>query len=216
MLFALLDIAGLRADTREILIAVQKTFRTLAPELFAGKDFNETTAMIELCHELNRTIMCGGLRSCPAFLGCYNEDLGTVCYANAGHPPGLLRDSTGVTMLEATGLPLGLFSHMTQSATTCHLMPGSALLIFSRGIIEADYPEADLPAAEFGLDGAKQVFQEATLLSARELCLTTLRAARKFMPTTPTHNDLTTLALLRSAPDEGALRPGQTAQVILD
>ena len=33
MLFVLLDIAGLRADTREILIAVQKTFRTLAPEL---------------------------------------------------------------------------------------------------------------------------------------------------------------------------------------
>src|SRR4029077_8601426 len=31
MLFVLLDIAGLRADTREILIAVQKTFRTLAP-----------------------------------------------------------------------------------------------------------------------------------------------------------------------------------------
>ena len=28
MLFVLLDIAGLRADTREILIAVQKTFRT--------------------------------------------------------------------------------------------------------------------------------------------------------------------------------------------
>src|SRR5271170_1224288 len=53
MLFALLDIAGLRADTREILIAVQKTFRTLAPRLFAGEDFNETTAMTELCNEMN-------------------------------------------------------------------------------------------------------------------------------------------------------------------
>ena len=31
MLFVLLDIAGLRAETREILIAVQQTFRTLAP-----------------------------------------------------------------------------------------------------------------------------------------------------------------------------------------
>jgi hypothetical protein len=48
MLFVLLDIAGLRADTREILIAVQKTFRTLAPEPLSGEDFNETTAMIEL------------------------------------------------------------------------------------------------------------------------------------------------------------------------
>src|SRR6266478_4433993 len=76
MLFGLLDIAGLRADTREILIAVQRTFRGLAPELFAGDDINETTAMIELCHAMNRTVMRGGLRSCPAFIGCYNEDLG--------------------------------------------------------------------------------------------------------------------------------------------
>ena len=103
MLFVLLDIAGLRADTREILIAVQKTFRTLAPELLSGEDFNETTAMIELCNEMNLTILRGGLRSCPAFIGCYNEDLGTVCYANAGHTPGLLRDNTGITVLEATG-----------------------------------------------------------------------------------------------------------------
>src|ERR1700687_4373347 len=66
MLFVLLDIAGLRADTREILIALQKTFRTLAPELLSGEDFNETTAMIELCNEMNLTILRGGLRSRPA------------------------------------------------------------------------------------------------------------------------------------------------------
>ena len=57
MLFVLLDIAGLRAETREILIAVQQTFRTRAPALFAGEDFNETTAMIELCHAMNLTIL---------------------------------------------------------------------------------------------------------------------------------------------------------------
>jgi serine phosphatase RsbU (regulator of sigma subunit) len=191
MLFVLLDIAGLRADTREILIAVQKTFRTLAPELLSGEDFNETTAMIELCNEMNLTILRGGLRSCPAFIGCYNEDLGTVCYANAGHTPGLLRDNTGITLLEATGLPLGLFSHTMQS--------GSALLVVSRGIVEADYVDADHQAAEFGLDGVKQSFQHATALSASELCMTILQAARKFTPTTPTHNDLTTLALMRNA-----------------
>ena len=205
MLFVLLDIAGLRADTREILIAMQKTFRTLAPELLSGEDFNETTAMIELCNEMNLTILRGGVRSCPAFIGCYNEDLGTVCYANAGHTPGLLRDNTGITVLEATGLPLGLFSHTMQSAASCHLMPGSALLIVSRGIVEADYGETDHQAAEFGLDGVKQSFQHATMLSARDLCLTMLEAARKFTAMTPTHNDLTTLALMRNAPGDDAV-----------
>jgi serine phosphatase RsbU (regulator of sigma subunit) len=199
MLFVLLDIAGLRADTREILIEMQKTFRSLAPELLSGEDFNETTAMIELCNVMNLTILRGGLRSCPAFIGCYNEDLGTVCYANAGHTPGLLRDKTGITPLEATGLPLGLFSHTTQSAATCHLVPGSALLVVSRGIVEAAYITLDHAGSEFGLDGVKQSFQHATLLTARELCLSMLQAARKFTPTTPTHNDLTTLALVRNA-----------------
>jgi serine phosphatase RsbU (regulator of sigma subunit) len=209
MLFVLLDMAGLRADTREILIAVQNTFRTRAPALFAGEDFNETTAMIALCNEMNRTILRSGVRSCPAFIGCYNEDLGTVCYANAGHTAGLLRDRSGVTTLEATGLPLGLFSHTTQSAAACHLVPSSALLVVSRGIVEADYHDPDagdedeagknLPGTEFGLDGAKECLLHAGSLSAYELCMAMLQAARKFAPSAITHNDLTTLALVRNA-----------------
>ena len=194
VLFALLDLAGRRDDTREILIATQRAFRTRAPELFAGENFNEAEAMTELCHEITRTIQfAAGIRSCPAFIGCYNEDVGTVCYANAGHIPGLLRDGTGITRLEATGLPLGLFSHVTQSASTCALVPGAALLISSRGIVEAEYR-----GEEFGLERVRESFQNAAVLTAQEFCLTILEAAQKFMRTPPTHNDVTVLALLRS------------------
>ncbi len=202
MLFVLLDMAGLRADTREILIAVQKTFRTLAPALFAGEDFNETIAMIELCHEMNRTILASGIRSCPAFIGCYHQDLGTLCYANAGHTPGLLRDRAGIALLEATGLPLGLFSHTTQSAAMCYLAPGSALVLVTRGFVEADCENGNCEDAEFGLDRAKQTFQDATAHGARDLCLSMLQATRQFTRTAPTHNDLTTLALVRNATQE--------------
>src|SRR3982075_3875350 len=45
VLFGLFDLAGRRQDTREILIAAQNTFRTLAPRLFAGDDFNAAEAM---------------------------------------------------------------------------------------------------------------------------------------------------------------------------
>jgi serine phosphatase RsbU (regulator of sigma subunit) len=208
MLFVLLDIAGLRAETREILIAVQKTFRTLAPDLFAREDFNETNAMIKLCHAMNRTIMRDRLRSCPGFIGCYNQELGTVCYANAGHIPGLLRDKSGITLLGATGLPLGLFSHATQSAAVCHLVPGAALLVVSRGIIEADCSDpnrlksddtdAEDQSSEFGLEGVKKSLQNADLSSAHGLCTTVLQDAREFTATPSTQNDLTTLALLRN------------------
>ena len=196
VLFGLLDVAGRREHTRGILIAAQRTFRTLAPNLFAGDGFNETEAMIELCHEVNRTVLqgAGGVRSCPALIGCYNDDLGTVCYANAGHTPGLLRDHTGITLLEATGLPLGLFSHAIHSASTCALEPSAVLLIVSRGVVEAEYN-----GAEFGVEGAKESFQQATGRTARDLCLTILHAAEQFTRVPPTHNDVTALALLRDS-----------------
>jgi sigma-B regulation protein RsbU (phosphoserine phosphatase) len=194
VLFAMLDLAGRRGDTREILVAAQDAFRSGAPPLFAGDDFNEAEAVIELSHEINRTILqfAGGVRSCPAFIGCYNEDLGTVCYTNAGHPPGLLRDRTGITMLESTGLPLGLFSHATHGASTCALLPGAALLIVSRGIVEAEFG-----GEEFGVEGVRDTVQNATFRTARDLCLTILQRAQQFMRVPPTYNDVTTLALVR-------------------
>jgi len=194
VLFGLFDLAGRREDTREILIAAQNTFRTLAPNLFAGQNFNEAEAMVELCLGVNHTILqvAGGIRSCPAFIGCYNEDLGTVCYTNAGHTPALLRDDSGITQLEASGLPLGIFSHATHSASTCALPPGAVLLIVSRGIVEAEYHDE-----EFGLEGTKKSLQKTTARSAQDLCLAILQAAREFMDTAPAHNDVTALALLR-------------------
>ena len=207
VLFGLFDVAGRREDTRAILIAAQNTFRTLAPKLFAGEDFNEAEAMVGLCHEINCTILqvAGGIRSCPAFIGCYNEDLGTVCYTNAGHTPGLLRDDSGITQLEASGLPLGIFSHATHSASTCALGPGAVLLVVSRGIVESEYNNE-----EFGLEGVKNSLLRASARTAQDLCLATLQAAQNFMDTAPAHNDVTTLALLRHRPDPlGERAPGE-------
>src|SRR5581483_2306607 len=137
LLFGLLDVAGQHDDNRAVITAAQQTFRSLAEKLFEPEDINETNAMIELSVQLNRTIMRaeGGVRACPAFAGCYNEALGTVCYFNAGHTPGMVRDSTGVVELPATGLPLGLFSHMTCDAPMVALEPGATLLLVSRGVV---------------------------------------------------------------------------------
>ena len=194
MIFALLDIAGRRAETRDVLIAAQETFRKRAPKIFGREDFNEAEAMIELCHEVNLTILhsSGGVRSCPAFVGCYKETLGTVCYANAGHTPGLLRDDNGITPLEATGLPLGLFSHVTHGAATCGLVQGAALLVLSRGLIEV---ESD--GEEFGLRRAMQSLERGIPHAASDICLHVLGAARQFSHDAPIQNDLSALALLR-------------------
>ena len=124
VLFGLFDIDERREDTRQILIAAQETFRTLATQLFAAIDVHEADAMIELSQELNRTILQfdGSVRSCPAFLGCFNEDLGTVCYA--GHTPGLLRDATGSGVWPPPACRSAFSPTPLAMPTRFHLIPG--------------------------------------------------------------------------------------------
>ncbi|MGO9126683.1 MAG: PP2C family protein-serine/threonine phosphatase [Terriglobales bacterium] len=194
VLFGLLDVAGRQEENREIISAAQRSFRTLGAKLFAQEDINEAEAMIEVCLQLNRTILetAGGVHSCPAFAGCYDENLGTVCYFNAGHTPGLVRDRTGVAELPATGLPLGLFSHSTCDASTVALEPGAVLMLVSRGIVEAK-----CGGQEWGLESVEAALQRSTAASAKEFCLSILDQIQQFMCTAPTHNDVTTLVLAR-------------------
>jgi serine phosphatase RsbU (regulator of sigma subunit) len=196
VLFGLLDMAGRLEQNSSIVSAAQQTFRTRSMELFAADDVNEADAMAELCLELNRAIMAaeGGIRSCPAFAGCYNEDLGTICYFNAGHTPGLLRDLTGITELGATGLPLGLFSHATCEAPLVALPPGAALLLVSRGLLEGRRRRE-----EFGLERVKTGLQRAANETAKDLCATMIDGVQQFMHKPPVHNDVTALALVRAA-----------------
>jgi sigma-B regulation protein RsbU (phosphoserine phosphatase) len=194
VLFGLLDVAGGLEDTRDIASAAQNTFRTVGTELFARKDINEADAMMELCLQLNHSILkaAGGVRSCPAFAGCYDENLGLVCYFNSGHTPGLLRDSAGISELPATGLPLGLFSHMISDASIVAVEPGAALLLTSRGIVEGKRR-----SEEFGLQRVRDVLQQSQALAAKDLCVSVLDQVQQFMGSAPTHNDVTALALTR-------------------
>jgi serine phosphatase RsbU (regulator of sigma subunit) len=192
-LFGLLDVAGKRETAGAVLQAAQACFRSAAEQLFAAEELNESHAMIELSRRLNLEIMraAGGVRSCPAFAGCYNEELGTVCYVNAGHTPGLLRDETSMVELPATGLPLGLFSLAPTDARIVGLGPKGSLAVVSRGVVEAESKHA-----EFGLEGVKKVMQ-AGPSSAKELSQSILLRVQDFMHMVPKHNDVTALTVTR-------------------
>jgi len=200
VLFGLLDVAGRREDNRGILVAAQEIFRNLGTELFSRSDINESDAMTELCLRINRGLIesSSGVRSCPAFIACYHEKFGTLCYTNAGHTPGLLRDSRGIGELTSTGLPLGLFSHATCDAPTVGLEKGAALLLVSRGVVECE-SHHERSAEEFGLDRVKPVLQAAPSSTAQALCVSILNAVSGFSPESPLCDDRTALALVRTA-----------------
>lgn len=200
ILFGLLDVAGRREDNRGILSTAQQTFRTLGAELFSRPDINESDAMTELSLRINRDLIntSTGVHPCPAFIACYHEGFGTLCYTNAGHTPGLLRDSRGVVEIPSTGLPLGLFSHATCDAPIVGMEKGAALLLVSRGVVEfGDHREKS--AEEFGLKRVTDLLQCASLRSAHDLCVSIMDAVDAFVAGSQVYNDRTALALIRTA-----------------
>jgi serine phosphatase RsbU (regulator of sigma subunit) len=200
ILFGLLDVAGRRESNQQILLAAQKIFRTLGGELFAPPDINESEAMTTLCLRLNRGIMeaASGVHSCPAFIGCYHERFGTLCYTNAGHTPGLLRDSTGTVELASTGLPLGLFSHATCEAPTVALEKGAALLLVSRGVVEGKCKDDKAEDVEFGLERVKERLGANHSHSAHDLSASILHAVGEFTCEPLVPDDMTALVLVRT------------------
>jgi len=201
ILFGLLDVAGRRENNQLILSAAQKIFRTLGAELFSPPDINESEAMTALCLRLNRGVMevAAGVHSCPAFIGCYHEKFGTLCYTNAGHTPGLLRDSTGITELASTGLPLGLFSHATSDAPTVGLEKGATLLLVSRGVVEGKCKDDKAEDLEFGLDRVKERLVADTSHSAQALSASILGAVGEFTCEPLVPDDMTALVFVRTA-----------------
>ena len=196
VLFALLDVAGKRDQNRDIVSAAQDALRSSGAQLLSDDDVNEAEAMIEVCVQMNRAIIkaAGRVCACPTFAGCYNETLGTVCYVNAGHTQGLLRDEGGVSELRATGLPLGLFSHSAADASIAALRPGAALLVVSRGTVEAERQ-----GKEFGLEAVKDLLLSTPGQNAQEICATLVGIVQAFLAKKPAQDDVTVLALARSA-----------------
>jgi sigma-B regulation protein RsbU (phosphoserine phosphatase) len=196
VLFGLFDVAGGLETTRSIMLPLQETFRSSAPSLLQTSAANEPEAMLELWIKLNKAVMkaANGVHSCPAFLGCYNEDVKTLFYVNSGYTPGLCRVGSHTRLLEATALPLGLFSHSIPDSSVIVLGPGNGLLLVSSGVVEAKRR-----GEEFGLERAREYFEEVRFESAHETCVGLLAQVRQFMGTAPTHNDVTALSLIRSA-----------------
>jgi phosphoserine phosphatase RsbU/P len=200
VLFGLLDVAELNQENRAVLSAAQEIFRTLGAQLFSGYDINESEAMIELNLRLNRGLIeaSSGVRSCPAFIACYHEKFGTLCYTNDGHTPALLRDSSGITALDSTGLPLGLFSHATSDARIVGLEKAAALLLVSHGVVscESGHNGASDP---YGLDRIKQFLKETDISNAQSLCASVLNSVAEFTGHAPACDDRTALALVRTS-----------------
>jgi len=198
VLFGLVELHSRLRQSRKMPSALRRIFCDAGTQLLKSAEANEADALIELFSQLNRFVIERGLRahSCPAFGGCYNEDLGTVCYFNAGHTPGLVRYSSGVSELASTSLPLGLFSHVTPDPGMIALEPGAALLLVSRSVVVAETKGEEYGLARVG-EGLKNIHRA----SAHDLCTVVLESVQGFARK-PQHEAITALALIRKGFEE--------------
>jgi serine phosphatase RsbU (regulator of sigma subunit) len=204
-----MDVAGQRDHALTVAASVQEVLHQRTPTLL--KDGGDEQAVTALALELNRVVLdsAHGICSAPAFVACYDQDIHTVTYVNAGHTPGLLKDAKGVLDLEPNGLPFGLFSHATHNAQFCALSPGSVLLLSSRGLVETRSNNI-----EFGMNRLREALSAAQGEHAISVCREVIEAVERYekgpqsasskiaaaVPglRPPEPNDVTTVALLRN------------------
>ncbi|MGB9455062.1 MAG: PP2C family protein-serine/threonine phosphatase [Bryobacteraceae bacterium] len=76
-----------------------------------------------------------------------SRDSGELAYVNAGHNAPIVFGSGPTTLLEATGMPLGLFSEAEYQARIAIIPRGGTLLVFTDGLtdsIQGEDPESRL------------------------------------------------------------------------
>lgn len=201
LVFLLMDIAGQRDPAMNLAAYVQDEFRGRTPELFTGA-INEAESLAALCLHLSRTILttAGRANMAAAFLGVLN-DAGVLTYINAGHVPGLLILPDSYELLVSTGLPLGLFSHTTHEAAFRVLPRDGALVMVSRGVVEAATQHGVLAHLghnpEFGAKGLISAAIGAPRV-AQSLCRTVLDSALAHA-SRQVDNDLSVAAISRNA-----------------
>jgi phosphoserine phosphatase RsbU/P len=119
---------------------------------------------------------------------------GRVELANAGHPRPLLADARGVRPVEGAGLPLGLFAAAEYEARDLWLPPGSTLLLYTDGWTEALRGDEEL-----GIGRAASALHRGSGLPLGELLAVCRGELERFLSGGPRGDDLTLLALRRSA-----------------
>ncbi|HEY6359650.1 MAG TPA: SpoIIE family protein phosphatase [Vicinamibacterales bacterium] len=120
---------------------------------------------------------------------------GEIEICNAGHPPPLvLRAGGEVERVEATGLPIGMFSSERFLSTTLRIAPGETLLFYTDGVVEAQ----DATGEEYGIERLSTVAASVATLPPTPFIERCIRDLAAFAGMRPRADDVTIMAVRRS------------------
>jgi phosphoserine phosphatase RsbU/P len=118
------------------------------------------------------------------------DEYGNVEICNGGHPSPLHVGAKGVNIVQAEGLPVGLFHDQSFSTKTFRVAPGEAIVVYTDGVSEAENP-GGTPYA----DSLRALLSQCHALSSREMVERCIRDVLAFRAGLPKLDDQTILAL---------------------
>jgi len=185
--FMLGDVAGKGVAASLMMSHLHAMFRSLIP----------IGLPLERLVERASRIFCESTLSTHyATLVCGRADkTGGVEICNAGHLPPLLIAGGEATLIEATGLPLGIFCNEEFTSTRLQMRAGDTLFLFTDGLSESRDPLG----AEYETERLRQLLCRHHELLPGALIEASLRDLSDFCAGTPKHDDLTVMALRRNA-----------------
>jgi sigma-B regulation protein RsbU (phosphoserine phosphatase) len=120
----------------------------------------------------------------------------SVSFANAGHPPLLVRNRHGILYSpdSMVGIPLGILKNSTYQTDSLAFPSGSTLFLYTDGVIEAKNKQNQ----EFSMSRLKASIEKAPA-GATECANFVLEEVERFTGGLPQHDDITFLAIQAKA-----------------
>ncbi len=186
VIFLLGDVTGKGVAASLLMTHLHAMFRSLAGiglELdklleMANRLFCESTIAGQYA-----TLVCGRIGSD-----------GEIEIASAGHFPALLIGKSGVRQIDATGLPLGMFTTSSYAVRRARLEPDDSLLLYTDGISEARDPSGN----EYGISGLSIAAGEKHGLTPEALVAACMKDVERHSSGTRQEDDQTLMAIQRA------------------
>jgi len=147
----------------------------------------------EMLERTNSAFCNSTMASHYATLVCVHaQSSGEIEICNAGHPPALWLGRHGLTRIEATALPVGMFSTSCFPASNVELEPGDTLLMYTDGLSDASSRTGEL----YGIDRIARVVA-STNGGAAQVMQACARDVAAFSGLRGLEDDLTIFAMTR-------------------
>lgn len=180
------DVSGKGVAASMLMAQLHALFRSLI-----GVGF----PLCQIVEQVNRVFCESVLAGLYATLVCgVAKPTGEVEIHNAGHPPVLVACCGEVHRVDSTGMPLGMFQDAEFPSTRLQLEAGDTLFLYTDGLSEASHHDD-----EYGIDRLEHMMRRRTDHSPTELISACLRDVSAFLGSSPYADDLTLLAIRRTA-----------------